>query len=48
MVEYYLGEEPILKNAPTYLPMFEDDMAYVMEHFEDLVIKDTAEAASAV
>ena len=44
MVEYYLGEEPILKNAPTYLPMFEDDMAYVMEHFEELVIKDTAEA----
>ena len=44
MVEYYLGEEPILKNAPTYLPMFPDDMAYVMEHFEDLVIKDTAEA----
>ena len=24
--------------------MFEDDMAYVMDHFEDLVIKDTAEA----
>ncbi|MBR3181519.1 MAG: circularly permuted type 2 ATP-grasp protein [Eggerthellaceae bacterium] len=44
MVEYYLGEKPILKNAPTYLPMFEDDMAYVMDHFEDLVIKDTAEA----
>ena len=25
MIKYYLGEEPILKNAPTYLPYFEDD-----------------------
>ena len=26
MVRYYLGEEPILMNAPTYLPYYEDDM----------------------
>ena len=44
MVSYYLGEEPILSNAPTYLPMFERDMRYVMEHLETLVIKDVAEA----
>lgn len=44
MVEYYLGEEPILHNAPTYLPYYEDDMAYVLEHMADLVIKDVAEA----
>ena len=44
MVKYYLDEDPLLQNAPTYLPMFDDDMAYVMERFEDLVIKDTAEA----
>ena len=44
MVEYYLGEKPLLLNAPTYLPMFDDDLAYVMDHFENLVIKDTAEA----
>ena len=25
MVEYYLGEKPILKNAPTYLPLYEKD-----------------------
>ena len=30
MVSYYLGEEPILRNAPTYLPVFPKDMAYVM------------------
>lgn len=44
MIKYYLGEEPILKNAPTYLPFYEEDMAYVLEHFDDLVLKDVAEA----
>lgn len=44
MIEYYLGEEAILKNAPTYLPIYEEDMAYVMENFQKLVIKDVAEA----
>ena len=44
MVSYYLGEEPILKNAPTYLPFYEQDLAYVLEHAESLVIKDVAEA----
>ena len=44
MIRYYLDEEPILKNAPTYLPYYEDDMKYVLEHFDDLVIKDVAEA----
>lgn len=44
MVRYYLGEEPILQNAPTYLPFYEKDMKYVLEHFDDLVLKDVAEA----
>ena len=44
MVKYYLNEEPILRNAPTYLPYYEKDMAYVLEHFDDLVLKDVAEA----
>lgn len=44
MIEYYLGEEPILKNAPTYLPYFDEDMDYVMKNIEKLVIKDVAEA----
>ena len=43
MIKYYLGEEPVLKNAPTYLPFY-DDMKYVMEHLDTLVIKDVAEA----
>ena len=44
MIKYYLGEEPILSNAPTYLPFYEEDYKYVLEHFDDLVLKDVAEA----
>lgn len=44
MIRYYLGEEPILSNAPTYLPFYEQDMKYVLEHFDTLVLKDVAEA----
>ncbi len=44
MIRYYLGEEPILMNAPTYLPFYEQDMTYTLEHFDDLVLKDVAEA----
>lgn len=44
MIKYYLNEEPILQNAPTYLLSLDDDMKYVLEHFDDLVIKDVAEA----
>ena len=44
MIKYYLNEEPILKNAPTYLPFYEEDMKYVLENFDNLVLKDVAEA----
>lgn len=44
MIRYYLNEEPVLSNAPTYLPFYEDDMKYVLEHFDSLVLKDVAEA----
>ena len=44
MIKYYLGEEPILHNAPTYLPFYEEDRKYVLEHLETLVVKDVAEA----
>ena len=44
MIEYYLHETPILKNAPTYLPYYDADRKYVLEHFDQLVIKDVAEA----
>lgn len=44
MIKYYLGEDPILQNAPTYLPYFKEDMDYVFNNMEKLVIKDVAEA----
>ena len=44
MVRYYLGEEAILRNAPTYLPFYEEDRRYVLDHLDSLVIKDVAEA----
>lgn len=44
MIKYYLDEEPILSNAPTYLPFYEQDMKYVLENFDKLVLKDVAEA----
>jgi len=44
MIRYYLNQEPILSNAPTYLPFYEEDRAYVLEHLDTLVIKDVAEA----
>ena len=44
MVKYYLGEDAILKNAPTYLPYYEEDRKYTLDNIHRLVIKDVAEA----
>ena len=44
MVRYYMNEEPILQNAPTYLPYFKEDSDYVLSNIEKLVIKDVSEA----
>jgi uncharacterized circularly permuted ATP-grasp superfamily protein len=44
MIKYYLGEDPILSNAPTYLPFYEDDYKYILDNFDNLVLKDVAEA----
>jgi uncharacterized circularly permuted ATP-grasp superfamily protein len=44
MIKYYLDEEPILENAPTYLPYYEDDLKYTLSNIRNLVIKDVSEA----
>jgi uncharacterized circularly permuted ATP-grasp superfamily protein len=41
IIKYYLDEEPILKNVPTYLCREEQDRKYVLEHIEKLVVKET-------
>ncbi len=44
MIRYYLGEEAILKNAPTYLAFYEKDRSFILEHLNRLVVKDVSEA----
>lgn len=44
MIRYYLGEEPILKNVPTYLCQRDDDRKYVLEHLHELVVKAAGES----
>ncbi len=40
MIEFYLGEKPILNNVPTYMCRNPDDLKYVMAHLKDLVVKE--------
>ena len=44
MIRYYMKEEPILQNAPTYLAFFEKDRNHILQNMRNLVIKDVAEA----
>ena len=39
MVRRYLGEEPLIQNARTWSLAVEEDRRYVMDHFEELVVK---------
>jgi uncharacterized circularly permuted ATP-grasp superfamily protein len=39
MIRTYLGEEPVLANIDTYSLAVEEDKRYVMDHFDELVIK---------
>jgi len=41
MIRFYLGEEPILANVPTYLLRDPGDLAYALDHLEELVVKET-------
>ena len=40
MVEFYLGEKPILNNVPTYLCRKEEDLRYVLDNLDELVVKE--------
>ena len=40
MIEFYLGEKPILNNVPTYLCREADDFRYVLDHLSELVVKE--------
>ncbi|MDZ7812977.1 MAG: circularly permuted type 2 ATP-grasp protein [Ideonella sp.] len=40
MIEFYLGEKPILNNVPTYLCRDSKDLQYVLDHLGELVVKE--------
>lgn len=40
MIEFYLGEKPILNNVPTWQCRKKDDLAYVLAHLPELVVKE--------
>ena len=40
MIEFYLGEKPILNNVPTYLCRESEDLQYVLAHLGELVVKE--------
>jgi uncharacterized circularly permuted ATP-grasp superfamily protein len=44
IINYYLAEEPLLPNIPTYVCWEQRDRAYVLEHLDELVVKATNEA----
>ena len=44
MIEYYLGQKPILPNVPTYLASEEADFKYIMAHLPELVVKAVNES----
>jgi uncharacterized circularly permuted ATP-grasp superfamily protein len=44
MIEFYLGEKAILPNVPTYLCYRQDDLKYVLNHLDALVVKAVGES----
>ena len=44
MIKYYLGEDSITNNAPTYLMYYQKDRDYALANFDKLVFKDVSEA----
>jgi uncharacterized circularly permuted ATP-grasp superfamily protein len=44
IIKYYLDEDMILPNVPTYICAEEDDRRYVLEHIHELVVKAVNES----
>jgi uncharacterized circularly permuted ATP-grasp superfamily protein len=40
MIEFYLGEKPILNNVPTYQCRNKDELQYTLDHLSELVVKE--------
>ncbi len=44
LIRYYLGEEPLLPNVPTYRCVYDDEREYVLDHLSELVLKPANES----
>jgi len=44
MIRYYLNEEALLPNVPTYLASVKEDLAFILEHIPELVVKAVNES----
>ncbi len=44
MIRYYLSEEPLLRNVPTYICARENDRRYTLENLDKLVVKAVNES----
>jgi uncharacterized circularly permuted ATP-grasp superfamily protein len=44
MIEFYLSEQPLLEQVPTYVCLFDDDRKYVLDHLDQMVVKAVDEA----
>jgi uncharacterized circularly permuted ATP-grasp superfamily protein len=40
MIKFYLSEEPVLNNVPTYQCRKKEDLQYTLAHLSDLVVKE--------
>jgi uncharacterized circularly permuted ATP-grasp superfamily protein len=40
MIRFYLGEEPLLSNVPTYVLHRQEDLDYTLAHLAELVVKE--------
>ena len=44
MIRFYLSEEPLLEQVPTWICLRDDDRAFVLEHLGEMVVKAVDEA----
>lgn len=44
LIKYFLDEEPILSNVPTYLAREDEGLKYILDNIEELVVKETNSA----
>src|SRR6059058_6185214 len=44
MIRYYLSEDALLPNVPTYLASVKEDLTYILEHLPEMVVKAVNES----